>query len=206
MAAPRALTQTDIVNKAQILLGQAKRFTELLDSDQKAIDYQTLWPISLRAALALHPWNFAIGRKRLNPDTVAPEFGWAYRYKLPADCVRFLPWSREDAEWFDCEVEGGYILADRPGFLLIRCILLIEDITRWSALFADTMAYTLAMESCEGSTSKRGLYEDLLNGREDLLAKARRADALENGNRPATRPMTASRWASARYRRNGWQG
>lgn len=205
MPAP-TISQTGIVNKAQILLGQSKRFTELLDTDQKAIDYQTLWPMALRSTLALHPWNFAIQRFRINPDTIAPDFGWAYRYKLPASVIRYLPWSRDADEWFDGEVEGGYILTDQGEAILIRCIALVEDVPAWSALFADAMAYTLAMESCEGSTSKRGLYEDLSNGREDVLAKARRADALENGNRRAVRPMTASSWASARYRRNGWRG
>jgi len=204
MPAPTAISQTGIVNKAQILLGQSKRFTELLDTDQKAVDYKTLWPMALRSALALHPWNFAIQRMRLNADTVAPDYGWAYRYELPPTVIRYLPWSRDAAEWFDGEVEGGYVLADQGGFIQIRCIVLIEEAARWSALFADAMAYTLAMESCEGSTSKRGLYEDLSRGREDVLAKARRADALENGNRRAARPMTASNWASARYRRNGW--
>lgn len=206
MPAPTAISQTGIINKAQILLGQSKRFTELLDTDQKAVDYQTLWPIAVRSALALHPWNFAIRRFKVNPDTVAPDFGWAYRYKLPPAVIRYLPWSRDAAEWFDGEVEGGYVLTNQGSSILIRCIVLVEDLSLWSALFADAMAYTLAMESCEGSTSKRGLYEDLTNGREDVLVKARRADALENGNRRAVRPMTASSWASARYRRNGWRG
>ena len=204
MPAPSAISQTGIINKAQILLGQSKRFTELLDTDQKAVDYQTLWPIALRKALALHPWNFAIRRKRLNADTVAPEFGWAYRYRLPPDCLRVLPWSRDHEEYFEHEIEDGYILTDQSGFILIRFIYLNDDLAKWSPLFADIMGYTLAMESCEGSTSKRGLYEDLKDERAEVLATGKRLDALENGNRRAARPMTASSWASARYRRNGW--
>ena len=205
MPAPSAISQTGIINKAQILLGQSKRFTELLDTDHKAIDYQTLWPMALPKALVLHPWNFAIRRKRINADTVAPEFGYAYRYRLPSDCLRFLPWSRDDDAYFEHEIEDGYVLTDQPSFILIRYIYRNEDLAKWSPLFADVMAYALAMESCEGSTSKRGLYEDLKTERDDLIATGKRLDALENGNRRAVRPMTASSWASARYRRNGWQ-
>lgn len=205
MAAPIVISQTDVINKAQTVLGQSKRFSELLDSDQKAIDYKTLWPIALRAALALHPWNHAIARARLLPATTPPEFGYAARYRLPPDCVRYLPWSRDDAEWFEGVVEDGHILTDQPDYINIRYVRIADDMSRWSPGFVDVMAYTLAMESCEGSTGKRGLYEDLERRREEALQQAKRADALEGGNRERARAMVASSWASARYRTHGWR-
>lgn len=205
MTAPRAISQTDIVNKAQILLGQSKRFTDLESSnEQAAINFQTLWPIALRSALALHPWNFAVSRAQISPDTVAPPFGWAYRYKLPADCIRVLPWSRDAWEWFEGEVEGGYMLTNQGEAIRIRYIRLIDNPSSWSPLFTDVLAHQLALEHCEAGTGKRGLSQDIASRLDALIADARRADALENGNRKAMRPIVASNWAAARYRPRGW--
>lgn len=197
------ISQTDIVNKAQILLGSTERLGQIDDGGTLASTYRTLWKIAVRSALEAYPWNFAITRQELLRDTVAPAFGWAARFRLPADCVRWLPWARGDALHFEGEEEGGYILCDQEDYLPIRYVRFTDDMGLWTPLFGDALAYTLAMERCEGATTLRGLYRDLADARDEIHMMARRADGMKTGQRQRGNLPAQSRWGGARFRPTG---
>lgn len=198
-----AIDQTKIVNKSLILLGSTERLSGIDDAGPLAASLRDLWAMAVRAHTALHPWNHAIKRAKLLPDTVAPAFGYDYRYKLPADCLRWLPWAPGEDYHFDGEEEAGYILTNDGTAIYVRYIWLNEDYSQWPPLFADTLAYTLALEHCEAKTQLRGLARDLVIARDDRLSDAKRADGLATGQRKRSRMQTTSRWGSARHRSNG---
>lgn len=196
-------TETAIARKALILIGSAARFESLDDSgDADARDLLALWHIARPAALVLHPFNILIRRATIQRDAAVATIGPAYRYRLPADCLRWLPWSREDRYWFDAVEEGGALLTDDEGPLYIRMIADETDVTRWPPLLVDLMAYTLAMEYAQAKAQMLGLADRLSAKRDAVLAEARRIDGLSSPNRQHGPGARQSRWVGARWRSN----
>lgn len=205
MPAPSAIGKTEIIDKALLLLGQVTRNTDYEGAGSEiARDMRAVWSIAVPTALARHPWNFAIARKVLLADTQAPEFGYAFRYRLPADCLRFLPAARGEPRHFEGEVESGYILTDTGPSIDIRYIHNNADLMHWSALFADFLAWQIALEYLESKGKGVGLRDRIEARMDTLLTDAKRADALENGNRRGSRVVATSRWAGARYTARGY--
>jgi len=197
-------SKTAIYNKAIVLLGSRETLLSPDETIPSATSLTALWDIARRSALAMHPWNFAVTREKLLRRTTAPEFGSAYQFERPADCLRWLPWDSSDPHHFRGEEEGDYFLTDEEE-IYVRYICDHEDTSRWSALFVDVMAYTLAAEYCEAKTGMKGLRQSLTQERDDLLRQAKRADGLATGRRERRRVVQSSRWAGARYR-NGTLG
>lgn len=194
-----ATGRTAIYNKAIVLLGSRETLLSPDEAIPSAQSLSALWDIARRSALAMHPFNFAIVRDKLLRDTKAPAFGYAYQFKKPAEMLRWLPWDSDDPYYFDGEEEGEFFLTDEPE-IFIRYIGDHTDSSKWSPLFVDVMAYTLALEYCEAKTGLAGLRNSLADEREGLLRAARRADGLATGKRKRNRRVGSSRWAGARYR------
>lgn len=193
-----AITQTDIFNKAILLLGSTEQLLTSLDGSANAESMLALWKTAKPAALSLHPWNFALTRKKLPQDTEAPAFEYAYRYAIPADCLRWLPWDRGHQYYFEGIEEDGFLLTNEAE-IYIRYIRDHNDITKWSALFIEALTYQLAIEHAERfSGGRRGLYSDLSARQDEILHQAKRADGLATGDRVMRRPISLSRSLRAR--------
>lgn len=199
-----ATGRTAIYNKAIVLLGSRETLLSPDEAIPSAQSLSALWDIARRSALAMHPFNFAIEREKLMRDTQAPACGYQYRFLKPTAMLRWLPWDSDDCYYFDGEEEGEFFLTDEPE-IFIRYIGDHTDSSKWSPLFVDVMAYTLAMEYCEAKTGLTGLRNALADERENLLRAARRADGLATGKRKRNRRVGSSRWAGARFR-NGLLG
>lgn len=197
-------SKTAIFNKAIVLLGSRENLLSHDESIPSAQSLTALWNIARRTALALHPWNFAVTRKKLQRDTKAPAFGYAYQFLRPADCLRWLPWDTDDQFYFEGEEEGDFFLTDEEEVHL-RYICDHEQLASWPPIFVDVLAYTLAMEYCEAKTGLKGLRQSFADQRDEMLRMARKADGLATGNRKRRRSPASSRWAGARYR-NGVLG
>jgi hypothetical protein len=199
--------QLKVLNKALILLGSGRRLATADETDSDdARDLIALWDIARRAALELHPWNFAITRVKIarEADWEPVGNGPAYRFKLPVGtCLRWLPWDRDNADWFDAIEEGGYLLSDEAGPIICRHIFDQDDMSLWSPLFLDVMSYTLAIEYCQGKTQLSGVRDRLTRERLERLEEAYRTDGAKSPNRPAGPSVVQSRWAGARFRPNG---
>lgn len=208
--------QTTIINNAMVLLGSSQRLTSIGADGPLAANMRDAWDIALPAALESYPWHFATRRCFLDRDTKRPPFGYAFQYRLPADCVRWLPWQKGEREYFEGEQEGNLILTgvhdshihyiEGPdgadvgcNRLPIRYTALITDLSLWSALFCDAMANRLAARLCMGSTSSRTLTADLDNKLREIVDQARIADGLSTARRARGRGVRGSRWASARF-------
>lgn len=200
--------QRDILNKVMILLGSARRIdTAATDDSADASDLLALWDIARRAAIVLHPFNFAIKRQKTLRDTgTADDGGPLYRYTMPADCLRWLPWNRNENLWFDAVEEGGKLLSDDEGPVVIRYLVDVPNAALWSPLFCDVMAYTLAMEYNQAKTQLVSLRDRLASERQDMIDAAKRIDGLASANRQAGVTTINSRWAGARFRPNSPYG
>lgn len=194
-----AANKTQIIQKASILLGSATEIGSIEDDTPTTRSFKSLWDIARRTALALHPWNFAIRRAALTRSTEVPAFEYDYQFEIPNDCLRWLPWSIDDPQFFDGVEEAGLILANETA-INIRYIYDHNLTGKWSPMFVDVMAHTLAMELCEGKTALKGLRDRLGGDREELISQAKRIDGLASGDRRRGRAVTQSRWASARHR------
>lgn len=196
-------SQTRIANRTLILLGTSTRIISVDDPAPLAKQIKDLWHECRRNALSLHPWNCAVARWQLNADGVAPAFGYARRFRLPPECLRWLPWPRDSEFFFEGVEEGGYILSDAAAPLPLRGIQDVEDVAAWSAAFSYFMAYELAMALAQSATQFAGKEQDMAQARELALDEARRLDGLASGERTTGNARWLSRWAGSRTQRFG---
>jgi hypothetical protein len=202
MAVQQSVTR--IANRAFVHLGQSRRITSLDDTIPAAQTVKAVWEEARDATLSLHPWNFAIKRQMLERDTEnAPPFGWLYQFRLPTDCLRWLPPSIDDPNYIEAIEEDSFLLSNDLGPIPARFIYRNEDVTRWSALFCTAMSYQLALEMCEATTEQKGLQDRLLEGRDDAVRKAKMADGLASGQRDRGNVIVQSRINSARFGGDG---
>lgn len=113
--------------------------------------------------LEAYPWHFAKSRALL-PVAGTPSFGWAYAYNIPSGCLRVLP-LREFGAHNDVpipyEVESGQILTDYiyNGSLPMHFIRRETNPTKFSPLFARTLANRLAMVAAQRVTGKASYFQ-----------------------------------------------
>lgn len=199
-------TQTSIYNRALALLGSVNRVEN--ENDGKAVT-DTLnehWPQAVRELLAEHPWNCAIRRATLNRGN-APVHGEGYTYKLPADCLRWLPATPDQDDYWPAVQEGSFLVCDGPAQLNIRYIGLVEDVSSWPPHLVSVMAYRLAYDAAEAITQsasvteKRRIAYEGQAGDGGQLAKAKGIDGLATGDRERGNVVTRSRALGAAYTR-----
>lgn len=195
--------QTRLANRAFILLGSTERIVSIEDGSPLALQVKDLWHESRRETLTAHPWNCVIRRARLNKAGAVPAFGYSAQFKLPNDCLRWLPWASGDCDHFEGEEEGGYILANEAGPINIRYVGDVEDVGAWSVHVQTLMAYRLAYDLCESATQISGNVEAARiryqgqDGNGGYLAEARRLDGLATGKRANDTARITSRWLGA---------
>jgi hypothetical protein len=137
--------------------------------------------------LAAYPWAFALSRTLLAVDPVAPAFEWAYRFRLPTDCLRILPLTVNGAlggSPVDFEREGPYLLTNSGGTsgLRIRYIKREVDPQMFDVLFARAFAARLAMLAATRITGKAQYYTKAQGEFEQAMWEARKADSLTRGS------------------------
>jgi hypothetical protein len=201
MALPQP-TQVRIYNRALALLGSVNRSTNIDDGLGTTDTLNEHWAMAVRDLTAEHPWNFAIHRATLNRhEQVAEDAGWLY--KIPTDCLRWLPPSRDSEHWFCGAQEGNYILAAAGETIRIRYIRLVEDVSAWPPHFVTCMGYRLAYDAAQAITQSASVAEEMRvkyegrDGEGGALAKAKRADGLASGDRERGSVVARSRALSA---------
>lgn len=179
---PTSLSQTDVCNLALDLLREAPLSD--LTTDDTAV---SRWLVrnfanSRDTVLEAHWWTFARDRSSLAADATAPEFGWSYRYALPATCLRMLP-LREDGDWdgtpIPHEVESGYVLCNEAAPLKVRFIGKRDTPGTWSATFAAALAGQLAYRMAHWLTGKQSYVPIAGNYYAGQLKAAQRVDAMQ---------------------------
>ncbi len=178
---PTALSETDICNLALDHLGEEVILSSGVDN-RPAVRFVNRWYAHSRdTLLETAYWRFARKRASLAADTDAPAFEWAYAYTLPSDFLRLIPATldgyRSGAE-LDYDIEGGKILTHSGAPLLIRYIARVTDPTKFSGMFADALALSLALRGSMKITGKQGYREALAKEFQQALLNAQVTDGM----------------------------
>jgi hypothetical protein len=163
-------TDLSICNNALVQLGN-EPLLNLTDTTKKAVRLCVqFYDQTVEEVLRAYNWN------TLTVDETAPEWGYNYRYALPADCLRVIGFSSASVNW---KIENGYILADTDGgeISYIKLITAADmDALLRSAVSARLAAY-LAFPLTNSATVAKAMF-DLYK---EKLADAHTMDAFENG-------------------------
>jgi hypothetical protein len=167
------------------------------DTSKEAGLCRTFYGPARDAALEEHPWRFAIARQSLTASTITNLTAWEYVFQLPTDPACIRPLCLIDTLGSNVEgafpffVEGAYLYTnlDAPA---LKYIFRQTDVTLFSPLFCDALAWRLAAElikPCEGSSP----VDPWMMYRDVLLS----AEAMDDHGKqqPYQEPQT---WADAR--------
>jgi hypothetical protein len=194
------ITKTAVANNALSYLASGT-ITDILDTlDEKARTILAVFDTVAMEVMRSHRWSCCIKRVKLTQlageSLKVGEFGYSYRYQLPADNLRFLdlngePWTAK-TEFLTVEQN---VLHTDDAAAYIRYVAFIEDVSQWDVLMADAIAVKIAMRIARRIT-KDGISGEALSGLyKQVVAQAILIDAMEVGsgeNRPLERMLNNS--------------
>ena len=133
--------------------------------------------------LQMFPWNFAKTRVNVASDG-EPAFGWKYSCPVPDGCLRPLE-IREGGEFnyppVPFEYEGNAVLTDyRPPVPLIYVQRVVNP-TKFSPLFARTLANRLAWYGAQNITGKTSFINKAERMMVDAFEQGKLAESLASG-------------------------
>jgi hypothetical protein len=170
-------SKADIFNAALGLLGE-KAVVDPDGTEVPAVKLRKVYAVALDSAIRAHPWNFAMRRAQITPDTAAPAFGFATSYTLPSDpfCVR--AW-RADTDGQPWKVEGRSLLTDYEGTLNLEFIARVTDASAFDPDFVLAFAHVLAALACYDVTGNGARGAQLLETSILRQREARSTDGQE---------------------------
>ena len=185
-------SETEIANAALDKLGEPP-LTSFDDESRGARLAKRTYADLRDALLREYPWNFAMHRAELAADEDGPEWGYTYRYPLPADFLRQIEiYNPNAAEW---RMEGGAILTDLGAPLQLRYIRRITDVNAMDFDFREALSARLAMEWAQALTQDGSTVERMAALYEAKLRTARAADGHEEEPRALeTTTFIDARW------------
>ena len=169
-------SEVDIINSAMNMIGASNIIAR--DEDSKAARVSNQRYASIRdAVLRAHPWNCAVTRRSLAPDSESPAFDWDYQFTLPADpyCLRVLRLDYLDIEF---RVEGRKIVSNESSINLIY-IARVTDPNEYDTLLQESIAARLAADVSFTLSQSTSLTQNMFNLYESKLKEARFVDATE---------------------------
>lgn len=181
-------TQLGITNLALVLLG-SDRIVTINDDVKAAREALAIFDQTRDALLGAFNWSFAKTRVQLAATGVAPVFGYANAFNLPADCLRVLnvndTYAGLDLTDYvgvpnpEFTIEGRQILAVYSSPINLRYVKQVTDPTVFYTHFANALSAQLAFNLCETLTQSSTKKADALAARNRELSLAIRANAIE---------------------------
>ncbi len=181
-------TALQICNNALLMLGNIT-ITSLDDTGKAAVLCNHFYQQVIDATLRAYKWNCATVRDTLTADETAPEFGFAYRYAVPDDCLRVLGMSEDKTRF---KVENGYILTDDSEGMVsyIKRI----DAADMDKLLIDAASARMAATLAFPLTNSQSVAEAMWKFYQERLDEARTVDASEG----SSEQMLNDDWLNAR--------
>lgn len=167
-----------ICNSALVTLS-ANTINSLSEGSDEARACNVKWDIARRAALRLHPWNFAIKRSQLARTDTTPAFRYKYQYTIPSNCLRVLKVNLNG----DYKLEGRNIITDSET-CYIKYVYDNEDISEWDVLFVDLMASKMAVELAYTIPHKSTMLDRMFELYKMKLNEAQYVDSSEDVEDP----------------------
>lgn len=181
-------SKVQICNMALIHLGRDPSitdsdtaFTQTPSAEKLAASYEIVLP----AAMARHPWNFCTRQAQLPAESKPPAFGFAYRYRIPAEprCLRV--WNLDpashgvNARW---KRYGAFIHCDLASPININYIAFVDDPQEFDPQFAQVLALELAAACSYSIAGVDGA--SFLNAAANLRRDARTFNGQESEEQP----------------------
>lgn len=171
-----AASDVSICSNALLMLG-AKPISSLSENNDKARLAANLYEPVRNYVLRRHPWNCAVKRVALAPDTDVPAFDWDFQFTLPSDFMRVLSVGESGNE-SAFEIESGKLMCDDNPALL-RYIWRNDNPATWDDMLV--WGVTISMKAVFAypvtqSTSLEQLVEAALV---DVLKQARAVDGQD---------------------------
>jgi hypothetical protein len=170
-------TSVSIASNALLMLG-AQPINDFNEDSDRARLASNLYEPARDLLLRSHPWNCAIKRVVLSPDTDAPAFGYSYQFTLPGDWLRTLSVG-DYGEEIDYRIEGRKILAD-DAVLYLRYIFRNDQESTWDTMLIDAMTKTMSATMAYAITQSTSKEELEFKKLEMALKQARAVDGQED--------------------------
>jgi len=187
--------ETSIANLCLTRLG-ADRITNIdTEESENANKIRAVFDFLRDEVLRSHPWNFAVARVNFNKLVTTPLYGFSAQFQIPNNVLRILPrGTGSDSNLAsDYKIEGDKILTNDSTFKC-KCILRIEDTTKWDAAFVEVFATRLQAELAYAIINNRGIASDLFALYLSKLRAAKAYDAMED----TPDQLTADQWIDSR--------
>jgi hypothetical protein len=170
-------TAVSISSNALLVLG-AQPINDFNEDADRARLASNLYAPARDLLLRSHPWNCAIKRVILSPDTDAPAFGYSYQFTLPGDWLR--PLSVGDyGEEIDFRTEGRKLLAD-DSVLKLRYVFRNDQESTWDTMLIDAMTKTMSATMAYAITQSTRKEEIEFKKLEMALKQARAVDGQDD--------------------------
>jgi len=178
---PSISNETAIANLALTRLGAARITNIDTEQSENAAKIRAIFDLSRDDILRSHTWNFATLRVNFNKLVTTPLYGFANEFQIPGNVLRILPPSTGNNSNLASEykIEGDKVLTDDATFQA-RCIIRIEDTTKWDASFVDLFALLLQAELAYAIVNNRALAADLFNIFTAKMRIVKATDAMED--------------------------
>lgn len=170
-------SSVSICSNALLRVG-AGTISSLEEANDRARLCANLYPQARDAMLRAHPWNCAVTRVVLAPESTAPAFDYAYQFTIPGDMLRILSVGLEGyAE--DYQIEGNRILANTAAVYL-RYIRRNETESSWDALLIEAVTAEMAALIAYPLTKSATLQQTMVGLARAALQRARTVDGQDN--------------------------
>lgn len=171
--------------------------------ESKETTFALWYDVTLQAALRLLIPNFATTRRVVSKKATSPEFGYAYAYEYPSDCLKVLGFGEIDKKQFtDYNIEqgsdGAVELQTDELFedgLELRFIINETDVAKFTADFKILFSIMLAINTCMPITQKKSIKDGLEATLPLKMSELSGVNAQEN---PPIR-VSRSKFKEARY-------
>ena len=190
-------TKVSICSNALLLLG-GKTINSLDEGTDRASLASNLYDSVRDSLLRSHPWNCAVKRVILAPDTETPAFDYTAQFTLPGDWLKTISVGPDGYE-VDYKHESGKILANGTS-LALRYISRNDNEATWDSMLVHAMELKMAAEMAYPITGSASMA-DLMNGK--LLQHLKAARAVDGQDDP---PQTLGdfRLLNARFGGSGF--
>lgn len=189
-------SETDCLNDALSQIG-ASRITAIDDGSTNANHCTVFYPSLRDGMIRSAKWNFSLERVALALDATAPAFEFAYRYALPADCLRVWQYFGgspavstvvTDPNAYSIQprykIEGRYLLSN-DGQAYILYGKRVTNPSLWDSLFYQTLTTWLASKLASAIMKDPKMSNALLDQAINvLLPQALSSDGQENSVEP----------------------
>lgn len=171
-----APSETSIANAALVLLGE-RRINSLEDNTKGARILRDRYDEVRDDVLRAHTWNFATKRAALAVNAVAPAWGFANAFDVPADFLRLIEIENRDS--YPHQVEGRQIVTDHEGPLNILYTFKATVVIHFDPMFRQAFAAALAADVCEAFTGSNTKVEQCFALMDKKIKEARVPDGQE---------------------------